>query len=319
MCALLAQVFVFSFGHQPPEAMFQRGLGSAASSSIDPDVIFQDDVEDLFAENVISAARATMLLSKAKDAGVQVAIKVIKQLPGVKKKWLKNASRKLRRSIRRDDKWPEPYWFHARVWDRKADKEAIKKICILLPSDVLEVIWEFGLKAVLLGTSHYDKLTKDHHEWMKQQLNVQELLGFGFHGDGVPCNYDRTESVMLTSINLPGLTRRNGRLRIPLCILPDHCIGVNTFDDIYEVFAWDMRSLLCGVRQECRHDLGPWDLEKDRKRSKLHGVREFRACLVQVRSDWEWLTKCYHFPGHGSHEMCWLCHCKRNQVLGGSE
>ena len=108
MCALLAQVFVFSFGHQPPEAMFQRGLGSAASSSTDPDVIFQDDVEDLFAENVISAARATMLLSKAKDAGVKVAIKVIKQLPGVKKKWLKNASRKLRTSIRRDDKWPEP-------------------------------------------------------------------------------------------------------------------------------------------------------------------------------------------------------------------
>ena len=295
--------------------MFQRGAAPAASSSTDPQVAFQDDVEDLYAENVISAARAAHLLSKAQDAGIKVATKFIKKAPGVKKKFAKNVARNLRRSIRKHDKWPDPYWFDARVWDRRKDKEVTQKICILLPSEVLEVIWTYGVKAVLLGTDHYDKLTNDHLEWMKQQLGVQELWGFGLHGDGVPCNYDRSESVLLTSINLPGLTGRNGRLRIPLCILPDHCISVNTFDDIYEVLAWDMRSLLCGVRQECRHDMGPWSTHKDKKRSSLHGDRGFRSCLVQVRSDWEWLTKCYHFPGHGSSEMCWLCSIKRSQVL----
>ena len=299
--------------------MFHRGQGPAASSSSAPAVIFEDDVQDMFADNVISGARTANLLAKAQEAGINLATKVIKKLPGVKKKFAKNAARNLRRSWRKNDKWPDPYWFDARVWCRKDNKEAIKKICVLLPSEVLEVIWEFGLKAVLLNTDHYDKLTKDHHAWMKQQLNVQELWGFGLHGDGVPCNYDRTESVMLTSLNLPGLTGRNGRMRIPLCILPDHCISDNTFDDIYEVFAWDMRSALCGVRQECRHDNSPWCCFKDRKRSKLHGERGFRSCLVQVRSDWDWLTKCYHFPGHNSKdEMCWLCNVKRNQVLGES-
>ena len=136
---------------------------------------------------------------------------------------------------------------------------------------------------------------------MKKQLGAEMLWGFGLHGDGVPCNYDRTESVMLTSINLPGLTGRNGRLRIPLIILPDHAISDNTFDDIYAALAWDMRSLLAGVRPELRHDNSPWLFHKDRRRSKLHGKREFQACLVQVRSDWDWLTKCYHFPGHGDH------------------
>ena len=299
--------------------MFQRGAGPAASSSTDPHVAFEDDVQDMYSENVISASRASSLLAKAQEAGIKIATKFIKKAPGVKKKWVKNCARNLRRTMRKHDKWPDPYWFYARVWDRTKDKEVIKKICILLPSEVLETIWKFGVKEVLLGTDFYDKLTRDHLEWMKQQLNVQELWGFGLHGDGVPCNYDRTESVMLTSINLPGLTGRNGRLRIPICILPDHCISENTFDDIYEVLAWDMRSLQSGVRQERRHDMGPWDKATDKKKSNLHGDRDFRSCLVQVRSDWEWLNKCYHFPGHRSHEMCWLCSCKRNQVLGGNE
>ena len=155
---------------------------------------------------------------------------------------------------------------------------------------------------------------KDHHEWMKQQLNVQELWGFGLHGDGVPCNYDRTQSCMLTSINLPGLTGKNGRLRIPLVILPDSCFSENTFDDVMGVIAWDLSLLLTGCRAECRHDQSAWDLKTDQKRSKLHGDRGFRACLVQVRSDWDWLTKCYHFPGHGAEHNCWLCQCKRSKV-----
>ena len=295
--------------------MFSRNPGAATSSATAPELEFQDDVQDMFAENVISGARAAILLEKAQNAGIKLAIKAMKKSPGVTQKFAKNHARNIRRKFRKNDNWPDPYWFEARVWDRKQDKEVTRKVCILLPSEVLETIWKFGVKEVLLGTDNYDKLTKGHHAWMKQQLNVQELWGFGLHGDGVPCNYDRTESVMLSSINLPGLTGRNGRLRIPLCIFPDHVTSDNTFDDVNEVLAWDMRSLLCGAKSIHRHDRSPWDPATDKKRSKLHGDRDFRACLVQVRSDWDWLTKCYHFPAHGTKEgMCWTCHCKRSQV-----
>ena len=165
---------------------------------------------DAYAENAISAARAAGLLAKAQAAGVKLATKCIKKVPGVTKKFAKNCARNMKRAFRKNDKWPDPYWFEARVWDRVKDAEVTKKICILLPSEVLDVIWKYGVKEVLLGTDKYDKLTKDHYEYMKRMLNVQELWGFGLHGDGVPCNYDRTESVCLTSINLPGLTWRNG-------------------------------------------------------------------------------------------------------------
>ena len=298
--------------------MFQRGAGPTQTPGCAPETEFQNDVEDMFAENVISGARATQLLAKARNAGVKIATRFLKkQAGGKKKRWYKNAARDMKRRIRKNDHWPDPYWFYARVWDRKKQEEVIQLICILLPSEVLECLWKYGLKEVLLCKDNYDKLTKDHHQWMQQQLNVEDLLGFGFHGDGVPCNYDRTTSVMLTSINLPGLTGRNGRLRIPLIILPDHVISDQTFDDVYEVLAWDMRSLLSGVRHECRHDRSPWHPFRDKKRSKGHGQRDFRACLVQVRSDWDWLTKCYHFPGHASKdEFCWMCRCQRKKVWG---
>ena len=299
--------------------MFQRGAGPRVTDGCAPEVDFQNDVEDLFAENTIGATRASKLLGKANRAGVRLQAKLqaklLKTAFGKTKSWAKNAARDLRTRTGNFDHWPEPYWLDARVWDRVRGEEVTKHICILLPSDVLEVVWRHGLKAVLLQDDNYDKLTRDHHAYMKQQLNVTELWGFGIHGDGVPCNYDRTESVILTSINLPGLKGRNGRLRIPLIILPNHCVSDNTFDDIYEVLAWDLRSLLSGMHHECRHDNSPWHPGTDRKRAKMHGKRHFTACLVQVRSDWEWLTKCYHFPGHNSNEgFCWMCSCKKSEV-----
>ena len=79
-----------------------------------PEVAFQDDVQDMYAENVISAARASQCLAKAKDAGVKIAVQALKKT-GMTKKRLKNAARNLRRSVRKHDKWPDPYWFDKRV------------------------------------------------------------------------------------------------------------------------------------------------------------------------------------------------------------
>ena len=140
--------------------MFQRSQLPASRSATAAEVIFEDDVQDMYAENVISAARATNFLRKAQNAGIKLTVKALKKAPGVKKKTAKNFARDLRRHYRKNDKWPDPYWFEARVWDRVKNDEVIKKICILLPSEVLQTVWKFGVKEVLLGTGHYDKLTK---------------------------------------------------------------------------------------------------------------------------------------------------------------
>lgn len=293
--------------------MFQRNALPASSNGADPEEKFVREIDALFAENIIGGERAERILESANEAGVKMVRRILKRTK-MSKKRRQNACRDMRRRRRKNDKWPDPYEFTARVMDQRRGIEIEQKISILLPSEILEAIWTYGCKDVLLSTGNYDKISKDHLNWMKEQLNAPELWGFGLHGDGVPCNYDRTESVVVTSINLPGLTGQNGRLRIPIFVLPQHAISENTMDDIYSVLAWDMRSMQTGVRPVVRHDGAEWTT-KDRKRSELVGSRPFKACLVQVRADWEWLIKCYHFPGHNTADgACWLCTVKRSEV-----
>ena len=51
--------------------MFSRASLPASSSNADPEANFQDDVEDLYAENLISAQRVARLLDKATKAGIK--------------------------------------------------------------------------------------------------------------------------------------------------------------------------------------------------------------------------------------------------------
>ena len=288
--------------------MFSRNSQPASSSHAPPWEAFQEDVEDLCAENLVSAQRTARLLDKASKAGISQINPKIRRTIG------KNQARDLRQGKLKWSKWPDYYWFSCRLWDRKAAKEFTTEIPINLPLEVLEVLWDLGTADVLLSEVNLDTAGKSHLKWMREQLGVSELLGWGMHGDGIPCNYDRTESVIMISLNLPGLSGKYGRMRIPLVILPDHAVSDNTFDDINEVIAWSMRHLLIGSRPSCRHDCQPFN-RSDHKRAKKTGSLPFRACLVQVRADWDWMGKCFHLPFHNVKEgCCWLCKCKRNQV-----
>lgn len=299
---VLAQAFVAWL------TMFQRSQQPSSSSHELPEHAFQRDLTDLYAENLISGQRVTKLLSKASRAGI----------PGIDGQVQKTIGRNQARAIRRhklkNTKWPAYYWFDCRVQSRKTAQEYTANIPMMLPLDLLEVIWDLGDKNVLLS-QNLDTAGMKHMAWMRQQLQVNELMAWGMHGDGVPCNYDRTESVIIISLNLPGLTGRNGRLRIPMVILPDHAMNSHSFDDIMTVVAWSMRHLVAGSRPCCRHDGTAW-AKSDAKRLKKNGLPlPLRACLVQVRADWDWMGKCFHFPFHNVKEgCCWLCKCKRHQA-----
>ncbi len=288
--------------------MFSRNSQPASSSNAPASKEFQDDVEDLYAENTLSAQRASKLLAKASEAGIRGITSKVRRTIG------KNQARDITRSKLKWSKWPDYYWFPCRLWDRRAAKEYTTTIPINLPSEVLEVLWDSGVAEVLLSETNLDSAGKSHMRWMREQLGVTQLLGWGMHGDGIPCNYDRTESVVMISLNLPGVPGKKGRMRIPLCILPDSAVSENTFDDIMEVIAWSMRHLLGGTRPVCRHDGSEFN-GTDSKRAKKTGNLPFRACLVQVRGDWDWMGKCFHLPFHNVKQgCCWLCKCKRSQV-----
>jgi hypothetical protein len=211
-------------------------------------------------------------------------------------------------------KWPDRYWAEVRVWDKKTQTEGKQWICIHLIHEILDTIFRLGLKDVILSEDKMDKVGKEHMQWMRDALSLDELLGFGIHGDGVPCNYDRTESVELISINLPGVGGAYARMRIPLICLPHYYVSENKVDDLMEILVWSMRHALAGTRPCERHDASQWP-KTDVRRSKKTGDLGWNAGLVEVRSDWDFLSKCFHFPAHSLGEgICWKCTCKRKQV-----
>ena len=97
--------------------MFQRGQRPASSSSTAPEEAFTLDVEDLYAENSISAAVAISLLAKGTKAGVAAN-------PGLafrstKKNFLKNAARTMRNRKLKGSQWPDLYWFsHPQLFEQ---------------------------------------------------------------------------------------------------------------------------------------------------------------------------------------------------------
>ncbi len=66
-----------------------------------------------------------------------------------------------------------------------------------------------------------------------------------------------------------------------------------------------MNALKNGIAPDTCHDGTPYTPQdvKDRMR----GALPFKAALLQIRGDWEWLTQCFRFRHFGADNFCFLC------------
>ena len=72
------------------------------------------------------------------------------------------------------------------------------------------------------------------------------MVPLGLWGDGVPGNWDRTESVEVVSLNLPGQSGKYKNLRLPFTALSHKLVTYGTFDDIMAVVAWSLQYAVLG-------------------------------------------------------------------------
>ena len=126
-----------------------------------------------------------------------------------------------------------------------------------------------------------------------------KLLGCGLWLDGVPCNFDRSRSLQVVSLSLPGLVGEGAKLRFPLTVIEDREVLLpHTFDDILEQVAKSFEILATGVYEN--------DLHLPKKlRGKAIGVN---AVLAEVRGDWKMMKQTFRFPQHNEKAgCCWKC------------
>ena len=251
-------------------------------AALPPQQRLRANVQDLFAGNQLSGKRAQELINDIAAAGNEQFEHLAGRLNG-------NSARKLRTAFLKRNQWPDLYWAEIRVLNLKNGREEKQWCAFLLPREYLHMIVRLGSRDVLLAREGCDPLTLQHLEKCERAARDQ-LVALGIWCDGVPVNWDRTESVETVSLKFPGQPGKYKSLRLPVTSVSHKQFSEHTWDDIMEVVAYSLISCATGCRPRGRHDFREW-LASDVKRKKLVAAGDLalgvRAALCEACGDWK--------------------------------
>ena len=273
---------------------------------------FRANAGDLYLGNDVSASRAKTLFHDAHLAGA-------KHVADIAKGSAHNASRDLPRKLLRGKKWPKLYEAAIRIWDPKLQKKTTVKLPMLLPHEVLHVMLKYNEPKDLARTTSMSEVAKTHLENAKDSMNLSgHVLGIGMWADGVPCNWDRTESAEVFSWNTPALGWESSNLRIPITAIEKSWLlkDGTTYRDILSVITWSMKHLAAGRFPATRNDGASFSKPQDRERRKwttkpigISGI------LVEVRGDWLMYKTVFNFPGWNEKgNFCYKCQAGKSNM-----
>ena len=157
--------------------------------------------------------------------------------------------------------------------------------------------------------------TKAHVNMCSAKLG-KPVLGLGLWTDGVPCNWDRSQSLECFSLFFPGWVGSFGKLRIPLLVIQKRFVVQQaTFDDVCAVLKYSFDALAAGVFPSQRHTGESW-LPTDSKRKWFSGKSiGVRGALCEIRGDWQMYSSMFRLGSWSSaNHCCWKCTADRNGI-----
>ena len=129
-----------------------------------------------------------------------------------------NMHRDLLRKLMKGSQWPKLYASKIRTFDAKSQEEKEVWLPFLLPSEVLSCLVKHGDVGKLLSREGLDGKSLAHLQSCELELGVAagSFMALGLWVDGVATGWDRSESLEVISIHLPGLTGELKNLRFHL-------------------------------------------------------------------------------------------------------
>ena len=253
-----------------------------------PDVDMQDLLKDIFVSNELSAKRVHRLARSAWRGGIAGCKALAKA--GKDGQHHKNLARDLMRLTFKSTDFPcGVHLAQIPVKNRRTKLVENKSMPFLLPHEAFDAFSRAQGRAMNRFSPQpegpfaaiYAKMSKFSEEF---GVPMDRLVPIGVHADGVPFKAKMRDSLDQISWNLCGV---DSPVRFLFGSLPSSAIaGRQTWDAIWDVFAWSMRSLLIGSWPSARHDRSPW-MPNDARRSRRAGDKFHRiACCVQARGDW---------------------------------
>ena len=195
----------------------------------------RSNLADLFLTNTLPGNRAQSLFTDAHLAGADHFTDLHKTGSG------KNAARYLRNKLMKKLPWPTLYDAPVRLWDPRGQREVVQHLAFLLPHEILHVLAEHNTKEALLQQTAMSVGTKERLLKAQAELGIADLCALGVWGDGVPANWDRTESYEVLALSLPGIHN----FRAPLTVVSKKVwVTRKTNDDLFSIISW---SLSCSI------------------------------------------------------------------------
>lgn len=190
---------------------------------------------------------------------------------------------------------------------------AVIQIPFLLPHEFLSAHFQQpGAKEEAMpaiGTYRSQRLAEACKSWKEPENGMVPL---GLHGDGVPVQGRMNQSTVdFITVNLC-CSEKYSSERVPLvCLEARYNAGDQTCNALMEVIAWSLKKLGEGKYPTARHDGTPFG-PNEKKRQQLSGQpMPAKACLIEMRSDWDWNCKYYQAPQWNVNAgCCWLCSVK---------
>ena len=127
--------------------------------------------------------------------------------------------------------WMPHYWAKVRVLNIKTGKEVWEWMAFHLPYEIVQVLQHTSVLQKLLATDGLDPVSLRHLDSCEEEAGCV-LLALGLWGDECPCNWDRSESLAVLSLSLPGLSGDKSSLRIPIICFGEKQKGPNTWQDM---------------------------------------------------------------------------------------
>ena len=265
---------------------------------------------DLFSQNLLSGHRAQELMDDAFQAGNQnmrqLASNSVPRTGAKRRASDTNEARDLKHKILKSSQWPGAYWCEVRVLHKRSKQPIKQWVAIWLPHELMHCIADHSLTEKLLNRSGLDPSSLLHLEDCECKAN-QTFFPIGLWGDGVPVNWDRTESIETLAISFPSLTGAERNLRLPLVGLSKKQCCNDTWVDVFDVLQWSLGHCATGTWPKERHDNKSW-LKSDRLRAAKIGALAVKGVLVEVRGDWEFFARVFGFPRWNTRKgCCWRC------------
>ena len=276
-----------------------------------PERRFRSNAAELFLDNTLSGDRVLSLLEDAHAAGaahVQDLCGLLKSHTSSckKNKFRTHAQRDLLRRLLKRCSWPPLYYAPIRIFDQKTQTMQSVECPFMLPHEIVHVFLQGHLHDQMLETQGMSASCLENLEKMKQLFSQARALALGLWIDGVPFNWDRSETLECIAISFPGLSGVNKNLRVPVCVISKRFLVKDvTYEDILDILSWSFIWLGQGLFPPSRHDCLPFRRGQDKQRlmqaNKAIGISGF---LCELRGDWKMLSEIIKVPAWNLKSGC---------------